>query len=364
MAAWDGTGLPPWRVIPVALSAGALTPADVATNGVQVDPVGRSHAVYRVSIRGTPRFFLKLFGPSRGATDGMASRERAVLSLAQHRPAVAALVPEAWPWRTSTVESHEAVATAAVNGAEAWKLEHSAGGARTIDDAWLELVHALAAPLAAFHRATRDLARPGANIPAGLEPLEPWALRLMDGDAAPELWTLPTISTLLREASSDPVLVAGLREARGLWKSLSLVHADLKHDNVLLEPLPEGGSRVRVLDWEMARIGDPAWDLATLATRLTVARGDGPPWIDADIDAAAALLRAYSAASGLAVPPLAKRLVYYAGAALLMMTVQHASTLSPGGDPSDARQLLFRSRATFARAASLVAAIAQRAERS
>lgn len=352
------SGLTGGRIIPAAVAAGALAPADVVDPGVFVDSVGRSHAVYRVSVGGEARFFVKLFGPSRGATDGMASRERAVLALAAARPEVAALVPEAWPWSTGEIESCQVVATAAVRGAEAWKLEQVGGGTRSVDEAWRELVAALAAPLAAFHRATRDLARPGATVPEGLQPVEPWPLKLMDGDAAPEVWASPNTAALLREAAADATLVAGLRAARALWRPMALVHADLKHDNVLLDP---GDGRVRVLDWEMARLGDPAWDLATLSARLMVARGDGPPWIPADLDAAAYLLRSYAAASGLGVPALAPRLVHYVGAVLLMMSVQHGSTLTPGQDNKEARQLVLRSRATFARAAELSTSLQERA---
>jgi hypothetical protein len=360
---WDGSDLPPWRVIPAALSAGALTPADVVRRGVQVDQVGRSHAVYRVSVGGEARFYVKCFGPRRGATDGVAARERAVLVLAQSRPTVAALVPDAWAWDDSADADRpwHVVATAAVHGAEAWTLDRPGGGARTLDEAWRLLVGALVPPLAAFHRATRDLARPGADVPEGLEGVEPWGLCLMDGDAPPELWAIPATAALLREAAADGTLVTGLRSARSLWRPLALVHADLKHDNVLVENGAQE-PRVRVLDWEMARVGDPAWDLAALTARLAVARGEGPPWQEADLAAVAVLVGRYAEASGLRVPALAHRIVLYAAAVLLMMALQHASTLAPGADMAPARQLLMRARATFARAAELTETLVTRAE--
>jgi aminoglycoside phosphotransferase (APT) family kinase protein len=178
----------------------------------------------------------------------------------------------------------------------------------------------------------------------------------MDGDAPPELWTTPTTATLLGEAAADPVLVAGLRTARALWRSLALVHGDLKHDNVLVEPTPDG-LRVRVLDWEMARIGDPAWDLAGLTARLAVVRGEAPPWPDEDLAGVALLVHAYATASGLRPPALARRLMLYSGAVLLMIALQHGSTLAPGADTSGARTLIMKARATFRRAERLTAAV-------
>jgi Phosphotransferase enzyme family len=360
---WDAGELPPWRLIPAALSAGALTPSDIVRHGVQVDQVGRSHAVYRVSVGGVPRFFVKSFGRSRGATDGLASREAAVLQLARERPAVAALVPDPWPWADDPLGAapYRVVATAAVQGAEAWTFDRAGGGDQPVDEAWRALIAALIPPLAAFHRATRDLARSSSAVPAGLEPIEPWGLCLMDGDAPPELWATPATSALLHEAAADATLVAGLRAARGLWRPIALVHADLKHDNVLIEH-HGARPRVRVLDWEMARVGDPAWDLATMTARLAVARGDAAPWSEADLEAAALLLGGYSAASRLPVPALAHRLVRYAATVLLMMALQHGSMLAPGADTSQARQLIMRARSTFIRAEGLTAAIANGAE--
>jgi hypothetical protein len=96
----DRGELAPGRLITTALAAGALTPADVVQRSVLVELVGRSHAVYRVSVGGEIRFFVKSFGPTRGSTDGLAAREHAVLALARARPEVAALVPEVWPWQS------------------------------------------------------------------------------------------------------------------------------------------------------------------------------------------------------------------------------------------------------------------------
>jgi aminoglycoside phosphotransferase (APT) family kinase protein len=182
----------------------------------------------------------------------------------------------------------------------------------------------------------------------------------MDGDAAPELWATPTTAVLLREAAFDPALVTGVRAARALWRPLALVHADLKHDNVLVEPGIDG-IRVRVLDWEMARVGDPAWDLAALTARLIIARGDSPPWSEPDVEATVLLVGRYAQASGLRVPGLANRLVLYTGVLLLMMALQHGSTLPPHADNDSARRLVMRARATFARAERLTEAIASRA---
>lgn len=354
-----GQELSPDRLIAEALQAGALTPSDIVHHRVVVDLLGRSHVVYRVSVDGVPRFYVKVFGQSRGATDGWAARERMVLSLARERAAIAALVPPEWPWTGASGVADNVVATAAVPGKEAWTFDRPGGGELEIAAAWAALVAAVAEPLAAFHRATRDLAKPGASVPSAIAPREPWGLCLMDGDAAPELWAAPATAVLLREAALDSELVAGLRAGRAMWQPMALIHADLKHDNILLAT-SEHGVKAKILDWEMARIGDPAWDLAGICARLAAMSDDGPPWPEANLDLVVDLIVAYAAGSGLPRPALVRRVMHYAGAVLLMMALQHGSTLAPGADRSGADRLVMKSRATFRRADELTASVLAR----
>jgi len=56
-----------------------------------------------------------------------------------------------------------------------------------------------------------------------------------------------------------------LREIRANWRPQCLIHGDAKFDNVLLRP--SLGRRVpdlRLVDWELAGWGDPAWDAGTV----------------------------------------------------------------------------------------------------
>jgi hypothetical protein len=46
------------------------------------------------------------------------------------------------------------------------------------------------------------------------------------------------------------------------WRTEALIHNDIKYDNILVERHASGDETIRIVDWELAGFGDPAWDLA------------------------------------------------------------------------------------------------------
>ncbi|MDJ0825465.1 MAG: phosphotransferase [Rhodobacter sp.] len=323
------------------ISEGVVTAEEAVTSGVMVQDVGRSHQMYSVSVGGVPRAYLKSFGPSRGASDGSAAKERAVAALAAERPAVAALVPRHLPWRGPQA----VVVTEAQPGRAAWADEADGGEQGAL---WSDLVRRIAKPLADFHRATRDLAAPGARPPPALAAKPPWVLALASGDAAPEIWQTQHITRATGRISADPWLCQGLRAARGIWRDMCLIHADLKHDNVLLLDR-DGVSGVVIIDWEMARVGDPAWDIAALAVRLPMTALGEDPWSERTIERTAELLSAYTEVSRLPAPAVAKRLPAYMAAWLVMSAIQHQSTQAPDTSDDGASELLDKAALGFSR---------------
>jgi hypothetical protein len=101
-----------------------------------------------------------------------------------------------------------------------------------------------------------------AGIPTGL----PWIFYLDQ----PNLWIYLNSSAAnlefvrILQQSSD--LSAQLKQLRGKWQAESLIHGDLKWDNCILSlsstSRPRAG--IKIIDWELAQIGDPCWDVGAI----------------------------------------------------------------------------------------------------
>jgi hypothetical protein len=337
------------NVIPALLSAGILSTADAVRRQIELVPIGRSHPVFQLMLDGRPVAAIKLFGPRRGDTDGEAAREAAVLDLAKSLPELEHLLP---PVLINQVDAGFFVWNW-FDGLPAWEGDSlgSALGSGPASD--LEaLAKRIIGPLAAMHRASARLVHAGTLTPILTGPC-PWGLRLFDGDSPAELWQHPAVGSVLTRASVNRLLVTGVRRARGAWRAVALIHADLKHDNVLVNT----DGRIALIDWEMARIGDPAWDLAGLMVRPLLSPEAGG-WCEANQQVTALLLNRYAAASRLALAPLAQRLILYCGAWLLMTVLQFRSVTA---DPEEfhTQRILATAAACFEQCDQLVERLIQ-----
>jgi Ser/Thr protein kinase RdoA (MazF antagonist) len=94
---------------------------------------------------------------------------------------------------------------------------------------------------------------------------------------------------ILAQLMQRPDALAALERARASWRDAHVIHGDAKAANILV--LDDGS--VRVIDWEIAALGDGLWDLGGLvhsllipnpmqpAQPLAVAQGRAQPLLDA-----------------------------------------------------------------------------------
>jgi aminoglycoside phosphotransferase (APT) family kinase protein len=78
--------------------------------------------------------------------------------------------------------------------------------------------------------------------------------------------TTPANLALLQAVQRSNALAAAFDEIRDAWRWDSIVHGDMRLENVLACKGPAGKRRTRiaVLDWEFASLGDRRWDLANV----------------------------------------------------------------------------------------------------
>jgi hypothetical protein len=71
---------------------------------------------------------------------------------------------------------------------------------------------------------------------------------------------------LLEAAQSDPAFNQALDDLRRSWRPTSLMHGDVKWDNLVRVSRSDDGGpdRLLLVDWELAGPGDPHWDVGTV----------------------------------------------------------------------------------------------------
>ena len=100
--------------------------------------------------------------------------------------------------------------------------------------------------LARVHRTPLPSCFPG-SLPWVLQPLE-------------EHWRFSARSSFLALFHADAAVARSLAELRESWRANTFIHGDARPENFVLSP----ASEVRLVDWELADIGDEAWDCANL----------------------------------------------------------------------------------------------------
>lgn len=142
---------------------------------------------------------------------------------------------------------------------------------RAAPDFPVDTLHALGAVLATLH-GTRVSSTDMLVFRGHLRPDAPWALRAHR--PTPDL--VATLSQagfeILRTVQRQPELVRRLDGLTHLWHPTGLIHGDIKAENILVLDATSGDGApvVKLVDWELVQIGDPAWDLAGVLQDLVL----------------------------------------------------------------------------------------------
>jgi Phosphotransferase enzyme family len=127
------------------------------------------------------------------------------------------------------------------------------------------VAHAVADAVAACHSLPReaiDAYFPGRSAPAR----RPWVLTIARPNVTDLRELSPAQAQVIRIVQGRPNLEQQIDDLAATWVDTTFVHGDLKWSNILVRtgPIPEGRSAVTLVDWELAALGDPAWDVGSM----------------------------------------------------------------------------------------------------
>lgn len=237
------------------LAERGLLPFEAVVDGdvVVVESPSRNRN-FKVIRRRGPGFFVKQikeWGPQEVAT---LQREARCYQLAQSEAPFAELAP-LLPRFYAFDPARNVLVVELLPEAESLAAYH-----RRTGEFPLAMAATLGRMLGAYHRQPVEAASGSA---AGIFPrLTPWVLSLH------EQRTLPGLSganaELLQVVRQYPEFGRALEALRSQWRAERLVHGDIKWDNCVLYAGADGTSALKVVDWEMADIGDPLWDVGAI----------------------------------------------------------------------------------------------------
>jgi tRNA A-37 threonylcarbamoyl transferase component Bud32 len=238
------------------LRLGLLAPDELVAQDITASEyVGRNHLV-RVERLGAPCYIVKQPRDATAPDAATMWTEAAVFWLSVHSPEFAVLAP--WmPKYYHYDEPNKLLTIELIAASDSLMAKQMAGA--TIDPLLLRDVgrafgtlHGPASQVLREER-TRRLFRSGIA----------WVLTLGQPQS-PYMPGTQAAQSILAAVLQRPDAVAALAQARFDWRDAHIVHGDAKAANVLIL---EGGA-VRVIDWEIAALGDGLWDVAGIVHSL------------------------------------------------------------------------------------------------
>lgn len=300
-----------WRPAPTPLAVlrgcGWLSAADAAHPRLRLDAAASSHTVFRVTAPDGRCVVVKQVPRSAAERGRGLGHELFMYRLAAWMPEIADLLPQP----VHLDENRQLLVVQSLALGTTWPDPQALLPLRRAG-----VATALGHALATLHRATADM---------GLGPSPAVGVLGLGAGLAPACeGRRPEVVSLMQAIVASPVLHGALAEGLATYRHRCIIHGDLRPENWLPAPPPASG--LRLLDWEIAGSGDPAWDLASLLAQAVseAVLENGPasatpvtPWPATAWAACSDALRAYFSTEGL----LAADDVCETGAKLVRYTV-------------------------------------------
>jgi aminoglycoside phosphotransferase (APT) family kinase protein len=125
-------------------------------------------------------------------------------------------------------------------------------------------------------------------------------LAIAEGTAPQALAPDPEIGALAEKIAALAPVRSALRGLSEAWVPAVPVHGDVKFDNILVSRRTSDRARLTLIDWELAGLGIPEWDLAGVTEGLIVPAAQLADEAEAvgEANEARPMLEAYRAEAG------------------------------------------------------------------
>ena len=294
------------------IERGVLTAGDLVDRGVVAIDASMSHRSFRLHVGDSTRLFVKR-ADLVGSQGRDLATEAAVYRLAAIDQHLGSVLP-----RCHVVADDDALVVLDDVGAPPLTAEAVAAvwGARGSPTS-SSLLDSYGRAVARVHQV---------RAPAVGEP--PWFLMALDQRWGTYDWLPPASRDALLRLVSSPGLRQAFGRAASRWRPSRLIHGDLRWSNVLAA-FDSRRPRVWLVDWELACLGDPAWDIGSVIGDLAAAPLAAPTLGSSydPLTPASRFLEAYGSEAPPGAPgefgALVERSVAFAGIRLVQTVVEY-----------------------------------------
>ncbi len=247
-------------LVPYLIDRSVLTPAEIVGDDFTILDAGRRNRNFKISRRDGSGIFIKQVPVMAVETTQSLQREATLYALADKDVSADRLKP-LMPRLRHYDRSRHLLAVDLVPNSQSLTFYQMQVAA--VPGAMEDIAAQIGTLLALCHSQSPDLLAETTKqgiFPAAL----PWILNFPEAGEK----IIPTMSggarAILATLRQEPSLAANFSRLREEWARTSLIHGDLKWENFLVSQKdgPDGTAKVQLIDWELADLGDAAWDVA------------------------------------------------------------------------------------------------------
>jgi aminoglycoside phosphotransferase (APT) family kinase protein len=117
--------------------------------------------------------------------------------------------------------------------------------------------------LARLHHIS-EVERAAVEESLGLSAGPPWGFSLTEPGQSLYLNSSTSSLEFVRILQQERALCRSFDRLQSQWNAVALIHGDLRWANCLVSQASPRSRSLKIVDWELARLGDPCWDIATV----------------------------------------------------------------------------------------------------